>query len=283
MREKETKLVLVRFVQFIEYENKLTEISDSLMGLLAGSKLAKHLLILNEGSTILLPEVFPKVEHIKRFNLTSEKARQILEEAEIHLGTMGTPYILALHEDFMNLCINLVTKGLSGLTSTNSKKLSEQHGYFEQITAQTFSKDSIDQLAVIRCMRNCVMHSGGKVNSALITAIAKLSPKAITDWSKLAEVPIQSVKVGDSFKFGHSEMILTLAITKRLAKEANVILQTAIKREVWADLVIQEMIAANENLLKRPDIHRNIKGYARHNFEALSLTSKETADALTRI
>ena len=276
-------MVLVRFAQFIDYENRLTEISNSLMGLLAGSKLASHLLILNEGSTKLLPEVFPKVEHIQRFSLTSEKAREILEEAEVHLGTMGTPYILALHEDFMNVCINFFQQGLLGLTSTTSMKLSLQHKHFEKITGMTFSADSIGQLHVIRCMRNCVIHNGGKVNQALLSAISALTSSAVGDWSKLASEPFRFMKVGDPFHFGHSEMILTLAITKKLAKETNEILQKKILPIVWADLIVQEMLTVERHLLSRSDILRKVNGYARHNFNALSLSSEELEKAISRV
>lgn len=276
-------MVLVRFAQYVEYENNLTEISNSLMGLLAGSKLASHLLILNEGSTKLLPEVFPKVEHIKRFSLTSEKAREILEEAETHLGTMGTPYILALHEDYMNICINFVLEGISGFTSNRGTPLAQQHSHFEGKTGKTFSIDSIGQLNVIRCMRNCVIHNGGKVSQALVTAIANLTPSAISDWGKLAEVPINSMLIGKPFRFGHSEMILTLAITKKLAKEANEILQTSVSIDLWADLVIKEMMLVDSHLLSRPDILRKVNGYARHNFGALSLSSQDLENAISRV
>ena len=275
-------MILIRFGKFIEYENQLTEVSNSLMALLAGSKLASHLLILNEGSTKLLPEVFPKVEHIQRFSLTSEKARGILEEAERHLGTMGTPYILALHEDFMNVCINFVRLGIPGLSSDKTVGLSKQHALFQSLTGSSFSADSLNQLDVIRCMRNCIIHNGGRVSQVLIDSIRFLSAKAVSDWNKLADSPIHSMAIGDLLDFGHSEMILTLAITKKLAKEANVILQTAISREVWADLLIQEMIEIDSKFAFKSDALRKVAGLSRHRFGALALSDTELRDALTR-
>lgn len=60
--------------------------------LLAGAQLASHLLVLTEGSDRLLPEVYPRVPHIGRFNLTSDAARRILDSADTHLGAMSVPY-----------------------------------------------------------------------------------------------------------------------------------------------------------------------------------------------
>ena len=65
--------------------------SNAMMALLAGAQSASHLLQLTKGSRLLLPEVYPSVAHIGRFNLTSEAARQILGAADAHLGAMSVP------------------------------------------------------------------------------------------------------------------------------------------------------------------------------------------------
>jgi hypothetical protein len=92
---------VVRFASYRQYDAARTDASNAMMALLAGAQLASHLLKLTEGSERLLPEVYPRVPHIGRFNLTSEAAREILDTADTHLGAMGVPYALAIHEDYL--------------------------------------------------------------------------------------------------------------------------------------------------------------------------------------
>ncbi|MEU7765983.1 hypothetical protein AB0B25_12750 [Nocardia sp. NPDC049190] len=80
-----------RFRAFREYEERKAEANNAMMALLAGAQLSAHLLRLTEGSDRSLPEVFPAVDHIHRFNLKSHDARQILLSADSHLGKMTVP------------------------------------------------------------------------------------------------------------------------------------------------------------------------------------------------
>jgi hypothetical protein len=98
-------LGVVRFRAYRRYEALRVEVSNALMGLLAGAQLSNHLLQLNRGSDRLLPEVYPNVPHIRRFNLTAEAASDILAEADVHLGAMSIAYVLALHEDSLKTCL----------------------------------------------------------------------------------------------------------------------------------------------------------------------------------
>jgi hypothetical protein len=101
-------MTIVQFAAYRRYEATRAEANNSMMGLLVGAQLAAHLLKLTEGSQRLIPEVFPQVAHIGRINLTSEAARGILVDAESHLGAMSVPYVLALHEDFLKTCVELL-------------------------------------------------------------------------------------------------------------------------------------------------------------------------------
>lgn len=56
---------VVRFADYRTYEAKRVDASNAMMGLLAGAQLASHLLQLTAGSERLLPEVFPRVRHIR--------------------------------------------------------------------------------------------------------------------------------------------------------------------------------------------------------------------------
>ena len=68
---------VVRFADHRQYEQARIEASNAVMGLLAGARMAAHLLQLTEGSDRLLPEIFPQIPHIGRPNLTTTAARGI--------------------------------------------------------------------------------------------------------------------------------------------------------------------------------------------------------------
>lgn len=66
---------VIWFPAYREYDAVRTDVSNAMMALLAGAGMASHLLQLTEGSKHLLPEVFPRVEHIGRFNLETVKSK----------------------------------------------------------------------------------------------------------------------------------------------------------------------------------------------------------------
>jgi hypothetical protein len=98
-----TDLVMgeVRYPAYRAHLEQRTDANSAIMAFLAGAQLAAHTLKLTEGSDLLLPEVFPNVQHIRRFNLQSSLAIEILGAGESHLGAMAVPYVLAIHEDFV--------------------------------------------------------------------------------------------------------------------------------------------------------------------------------------
>jgi hypothetical protein len=101
-----------------------------MMALLAGSKLAINTLGLTSGSTLRLAQIFPKVPHIDRFDLRTDVAARILDDAELHLSTMAIPYVLALHEDYMmqsaRMLVNETAMSRSVHRALNAKTMHEQ-------------------------------------------------------------------------------------------------------------------------------------------------------------
>jgi len=90
------------------------------------------------------------------------------------------------------------------------------------------------------------------------------------------------LQIGDIITFGHGEVLIAFAVTKTLAREANQVLQPALPRDLWADLVIEDLEAENPSALAVPDIMRRATGFARFHYGSLKLTSTEIADALKR-
>lgn len=90
----------IHYPAYRTYVDTRVEANDAMMALLAGSRLAAHTLQLTEGSTATIASVFPAVEHIRRFDLRSDIARDLLRNADFHLASVAVTYALATHEDF---------------------------------------------------------------------------------------------------------------------------------------------------------------------------------------
>jgi hypothetical protein len=276
---------VVRFVEYRRYEEKRIEASDAMMGLLAGAQLASHLLQLTDGSDRLLPEVFPRVAHIRRFNLTTDAARTILKAADAHLGAMSVPYSLALHEDYLKTCLDLVVRGrccTPAAGESAKRALAYQHAGIEAATGGTFHSDSLAQLDTLRHMRNCMIHQGGRADRKLIDYVATWTVTTEAAWAKITKRTLRHLNVGDQIGFGHPELILSLAVTKSLAREANRLLQTALPREIWADLVLEDLCATTPGLTGDL-LMRKARGIARFHYGLVGLTDAELSAAIGRL
>lgn len=274
---------VVRFVAYRQYEAARVEASNAMMGLLAGAQLASHLLRLTEGSERLLPEVYPRVPHIGRFNLTSEAAREILDAADTHLGAMGVPYALAIHEDYLKTCLMLLARaGRCSQGTAASTNLASQHAAIVAAAGGSFGADSLAQITALRLMRNCTVHAGGRADTTLIKHLATWSSSTEARWVRLAKRSPRGLSVGDAVTFGQAEMILTLAVTKTLDREANQLLQPALPRSLWADLVIEDLLDSHPSAKRAPDVLRKAHGLARHHYGPLALTEPELEAALAR-
>lgn len=274
----------VNFRAYRQYETIRVEASNALMALLAGAQLASHLLILNEGSARLLSEVYPHVQHIRRFNLTSEAARGLLDAADTHLGAMGVPYALAIHEDHLKTCLSLLERAslCTGGTAENTV-LARAHGEIERATGGSFTAESLSQLTTLQLMRNCTIHSGGRASQVLITQLGTWSAGTEAGWKRIAKRSPRTLQLGDLVTFAHGEMILALAVTKNLDREANQMLQVSLPRALWADLVVEDLLHDYPSALRASDGLRKARGLARHYYRTLTLTEPEIAAALARV
>jgi hypothetical protein len=274
---------IVKYLQYRQYEAARIEASNSMMALLAGAQLATHLLQLTEGSNRLLPEVFPQVQHIKRFNLTTETANQILQSADEHLGAMGVPYALALHEDHLKTCISLLElAGLCRSGTAESSKLVNQHDTIAAATGGNFGPIARAQIDTLRHMRNCLIHSGGRAGNALVTNVSGWSTVVDSAWVGIAQRSPRGLAKGDPITFSQGEMILALAVTKTLDREANDLLRQSLPRDQWADMVINDLSDQAPAAIRSSVAVRKAKGIARHYYSALSLTEAELVAALAR-
>ncbi|MFA9432830.1 hypothetical protein [Egicoccus sp. AB-alg2] len=275
-------MTVVWYEEFRRHDERRIAANDSMMALLAGSKLAAHTLQLNQGSNHRLSELFPSVPHIRRLDITTESAQEILEDAEGQLGAMAVPYVLALHEDLVvGMGSLLLGEGLISKQRLAGLKSANMHACLEEASKQHFSVVLLDLFHLVRLSRNAHIHSGGRAESPLVNRITKVAESSFSSWEAFTGDTFPRYSIGDKVRLGLPELIGCLAVTKRLAEEANQFLQSAISRATWADMVVAEW--RREPSPGNPaQTLRKVRGLARHRFAALSLSEDELKQALGR-
>ena len=145
---------VIRYPHYRDYSAQRIEANKAVMAFLAGSQLARHALTLTQGSQRLLPEVFPNIPHISRFNLRSDLAMEVLTDAEAHLGAMAIPYLLAIHEDY-------ITSGVLDLLTQESRitrkavkdaRLADMHELVDEATGDTGSTFAPEFLSIFHLL-----------------------------------------------------------------------------------------------------------------------------------
>ena len=272
----------IRFPAYRNYEASRIEANNAMMALLAGSRLAANTLLLTEGSHALLPTMFPRVPHIRRFNLTTEAARQLLLDADSHLGAVAVPYALAVHEDFIMTAISMLKDaGIPIQSQKKAVKAWNMHEAFFRTCGTSSQSPAIEHFHLLRCMRNAQIHEAGKVTKDLADLITHLSATAVTAWQHLTgRVPGDVVATG-RVVFGASDIFAAFAVTKELGRQANAALGSSLPRAEWAEVAVRDFTAATSRTRNSDQWMRGLRGYARDNYKPLQLTDSEL-DAAAR-
>lgn len=258
------------------HEEIRSQMNSSIMALLAGSRLAVHLLRLTEGSERTLGEVFPRIRDIRRFDLKTSRASGILEAAESHLGYMAIPYILGIHEDYMKTCLRLVAAHRTTVDRVDRIKAYRQHLVLQQGSPVRFASASLEQYHLLRLMRNCLVHARGEVDSELRRHASGMSARARQGWERLTHLPFSSPAEGDFLIISQAETIAALAVTKSLARRANEILQAVIPVVAWLEVLVSDLVLHGGAIPRNPsERRRKLRGYARHYYGTLSLTEED--------
>ncbi|MGB6161001.1 MAG: hypothetical protein WBF75_00175 [Pseudonocardiaceae bacterium] len=71
-------------------------------------------------------------------------------------------------------------------------------------------------------------------------------------------------------------------MTKVLAREANQLLQPALPRSQWADMLIADLVDSDAHVLRAPHFRRRARGLAKFHYPPLQLTDDELAEARHR-
>lgn len=274
----------IRYPGYRTYETARVDANNSMIALLAGAHLSSHSLQLMEGSTAYLAQIFPGVPHLHRFNLTVDRARPILQNAEDHLGAVSVPYALAVHEDFVTTTIDWIDHlGLRDDPQPNmTVRPWNMHEIVFHSASQTAPSPILQHFHLLREMRNCQIHAGGLADARLHSAIRALVSVGSTDWIRLTGRPPEDVIVGGRVRFVTGDIIVAFATSKWLARDVNGLLANLVPRAEWAGVAARDFAQAPAGQ-KRPrnsdQWMRSLFGYARNFYAPLGLGKDELAEA----
>lgn len=106
------------------------------------------------------------VEHIGRFNLRSDSARELLHDADKHIASVSVPYALAPHEEFVMKTLDLLTAEGKMLRLDGNRaariRAWNMHAVLFETCGSAEPKDWMQTFHVLREVRNCIIHAGGR-------------------------------------------------------------------------------------------------------------------------
>lgn len=276
---------VVRFQIYRQYEESRQRANDAMVALLAGSQLAAHTLKLTAGSDRLLPEIFPAVPHIGRFNLRTAAAAEVIDAAGPHLATVTVPYALAIHEDFAMQCIDWI-RVTQNMTSQSGARAPVTAATMHEILALMLAGSYGPRAAVdlelfhmYRKIRNCHVHAGGRASAALRRPVGALSPDAWARWLDLTAREPSALIAGDTAEYCLLDVFSIFAVTKELGRGINALLQTGLPRSQWAEVCVDDYRERTSRIPNSDAWGRGLVGFARNNYGALALTAQELFQA----
>jgi hypothetical protein len=281
----------IEFPAFRDYEAGRQAANNAMMALLAGSQLAAHTLQLTRGSTRLLPEIFPGVEHVSYFNLRTDVATDLLLDTGHHLGAVAVPYALAVHEDFVVTVLDILDSlgfsrrapGRNADTTKNRVKAWNMHEAVWMTLGQAApSRGSIPALEhfhLLREMRNAQIHAGGVVTPELAAEATNMTSQAAINWQRLARRTPEDVVADRRFKFTTFDIFAVFATTKAMGRIVNGILKSHIHVGHWADICLQDYVAQTSKPVGSDQWLRGLIGHAALNYAASGVSPEDVITA----
>ncbi|MEU0763746.1 hypothetical protein ABZ351_29150 [Streptomyces microflavus] len=266
------------------FETRVT-VNNAMMALLAGSRLAGHTLQLTTGSKRTLAELFPAVEHIARFNLRSDEARSLLQNADHHLASVALPYALATHEEFVMSSIEFLKAEGFRIIKPQGKPIKawSMHAALFNSAGSALPQDLMEGFDLLREMRNSTIHAGGAIQPNLTKCIAAMGQSSTAEWQRLnAQAPGAIVSTGE-VSLSASHIFTAFAITKGLAREINAALSSAITKSSWARIAVEDYQEITSKTKNSSSWRRSLVGFARINYKPANLTEPDLEQAARKL
>lgn len=264
------------------YVENRVQVNNAMMALLAGSRLAAHTLSLTVGSTSTLAEVFPAVEHIKRFNLRSDSARSILGHADQHLASVAIPYALATHEEFVTKMLELLkSKGRNLIAHGKQVKAWNMHEVLFETCGYPEPVETLETFHVLREMRNSIVHAGGLVESRLADAISDMGADARSGWSKLNldALPEAMIDTEGRLALTAENVFTAFAVTKRMGREINSALAKELGVRAWAQLAMIDFQESTTKTRNSTGWRRSATGFVRQYYGSAGIAESDIEQA----
>jgi hypothetical protein len=273
----------VKFARYRRYEDARVDANNSMIALLAGSRLAAHSLRLHEDSPHQLPGLFPKVRDIDRFNLLPERATALLNSADSHLAAVAIPYALAVYEAFVIDAVDLLEgDGKNVNRSWGSMNAVRMHDTFYAAAGSAAPVDTMALFHVLRVMRNAQIHRAGVATPELVVEFSKLNDVQRRRWEKLIMAPIEVLREGDPIAFTIGHLVASFAVTKEAARVVNEALAGSLSREFWSGLTVEDFEESAKHPRNSSGWRRGLVGFAAHYYRPLALTEQELQEAARR-
>lgn len=265
----------VGFPEFRRYEATRQEANNAMVALLAGSKLAAHTLQLTTGSSQLLPEIFPGVEHIKYFNLQTDAATELLLNTGHHLGAVAVPYALAVHEDFIMTVLTLLRQlGYPAQAPGKNQDLEKNpisawnmhEAAFltlsQSVPAPGSPDIALEHYHLLREMRNAQIHNGGAISSRLTRQVTDMSAVAAASWEDLARRPPMDIVRNSTLEFTTFDIFASFATTKTLGRLINTLVRDRLTTTQWAEICRADYAMLSSKPLRSDRWIRGLLGHA---------------------
>ncbi len=278
----------VKYRGYREYIESRVTINNSMMAILAGTKLAAFTLSRSKGSDLTLKKLYPEVRHIGKFNLNADNAIKILADAEEHLAAVALTYALATHENFVIQSLDMlraegIAVTLDGSVVENRKVTAKSmHNILFQSSMCSAPNEWLLCFSLMREVRNCIAHNGGRVGNQVNDAFTAMSPNAKGEWERITGAPMADLIQAGRIVVGAGHISLAFAITKRLGREINKALVSIIPRNAWAQIAVEDYDQSTKTS-RRPrnsdQWFRGLAGYVRFNYGPLKLNDSELHSA----
>ncbi|MET3808896.1 hypothetical protein ABIB25_005928 [Nakamurella sp. UYEF19] len=191
----------VKFASYRQYLEQRQTVNSAVMALLAGSQLASHTLQLTAGSDRTISEIFPLVKHIPRFSLKTDRAQELLSDAEAHLSAMAIPYIISIHESLFDTFEDMLIA--SGALPPRDKRfgspvwvVKKHWENLPQPNTPTLDQPSWQVFTLLNELRHDLIHRAGVIGQKTVEADQNLSPDARTLWERMAGTPLPVLVFG---------------------------------------------------------------------------------------
>lgn len=266
------EILYPKYRKFIE---KRVETNNAVIALLAGSQLALHTLQLTEGSSATLKNVFPAVNHIKRFDLKTSDAKNLLSDVEHHLSSVAVPYALATHEAYVtDLLEDLKNWGYTIPSTINSAKMHE--AVFDALQ-EPYPQDLLETFHVLRLVRNEIIHNQGIARSTLKGKISDLSSSSISTWEKrnLGNSPQMLINPDDTLNLTAETIFTAFALSKELGRAINKALENNLPTTIWAKIVVSDYGSNSTRAKNTSQWKKGLKGLIRQQYKNLYITKTE--------